>query len=146
MNNQERAKAAIEWAEAEASNYSDQNPIHEYVNLLRPVATGESVIVSKGPIIQFFNHNWSNGFATFINDPNKIGVGDNPFCTINLGAFIACVKTGELSQSELPYYIARSMMHEIIHVLEKWASVEFSEEKVESLLVEYDSMITVSQE
>jgi hypothetical protein len=127
-------------------NHATWSAIIATLESTRPVATGESVIVSKGPIIQFFNHNWSNGFATFINDPNKIGVGDNPFCTINLGAFIACVKTGELSQSELPYYIARSMMHEIIHVLEKWASVEFSEEKVESLLVEYDSMITVSQE
>jgi hypothetical protein len=58
MNNQERAKAAIEWAEAEASNYSDQNPIHEYVKLLRPVAKGESVIVSKGKtaLDEFKNH------------------------------------------------------------------------------------------
>jgi hypothetical protein len=52
MNNQERAKAAIEWAEAEASNYSDQNPIHEYVNLLRPVAKGESVIAEIQDILE----------------------------------------------------------------------------------------------
>jgi hypothetical protein len=42
-----------------------------------------------------------------------------------------------MKPSEIPYFIAESMMHEVIHAIEKWADVEFWEERVEALIHKY---------
>jgi hypothetical protein len=47
------------------------------------------------------------------------------------------VQTGDLDKKDLPYFVAESLMHEVIHVLEAWAGVEFSEDRVEELLTKY---------
>lgn len=59
------------------------------------------------------------------------------FCTVNVGAFLGAVAAGHIPQSELPYFMAEAMMHEIVHALEEWAGVEFSEERVEALTEKY---------
>ena len=86
------------------------------------------------PRIEFRQHDWIPGFAAFA--PNKTVTG-TAFCVVNLGAFIASVDAGDLSRSELVHVLAESMMHEVIHVIEQWAGVEFSEDRVNSLLEAY---------
>lgn len=57
---------------------------------------------------------------------------------LNLGAFIAAVKTGDMDPAEVPYVIAESIMHEVMHVLEEWAGAEFSEDRIEAITDAYN--------
>ncbi len=76
---------------------------------------------------------WMPGFAAY--QPGSEGALATLF--LNVGSLLATVETGELAQADLPRAIAKSLMHEIIHRLEEWAGVEFSEERVEKLLEAY---------
>ena len=86
--------------------------------------------------IEFHQHDWMPGFAAYRVD-NSLDPRSKAFCTVNIGSFLATVASGDLPAAELPYLVAESMIHEIIHVLEAWAGVEFSEERVEALLERY---------
>lgn len=84
--------------------------------------------------IEFRQMDWEPGFAGYLDDGQPNGTA---FCFLNLGSLLCAVEKGDLPRADLPYMIAESMMHEIIHTLEAWAKVEFSEERVEDLLVKY---------
>lgn len=84
--------------------------------------------------IEFRQHDWVPGFAGYLDNGQPKG---RAFCLLNLGSLLCAVAKGDLPREDLPYMIAESMMHEIIHVLEEWAKVEFSEERVEGLLEKY---------
>lgn len=85
------------------------------------------------PIIEFRQHDGIPAFAGF--EPGATGNG-KAFCVLNVAAFLDALEAG-LDHADLPYIIAESMMHEVIHVLEQWAVVEFSEERVDALLEKY---------
>ena len=89
--------------------------------------------------IEFHQHDWIPGFAAFLNDGQRMHKNTNSraFCVLNLGSILAMVETKDMAATEVPYFIAESMMHEVIHAIEKWAGVEFSEERVEDLLEKY---------
>lgn len=89
------------------------------------------------PIIQFFQQDWIPGFAAFIDDGMELKPDSRPFCVLNVGSLITMHRAGDVDAREIPYIVAETMMHEIMHVIEKWAGVEFSEEKVELLLEKY---------
>ena len=89
------------------------------------------------PRVVFHQQDWIPGYAAFLPDETTPGDPPTEHCVVNLGAFLADVEAGVYPRSEMPYLIAESMMHELIHVLEKWARVEFSEERVEALLTKY---------
>jgi len=85
--------------------------------------------------IEFRQHDWIPGFAAF--HANATTPQGQAFCVINLGSILATVEAGHVPAADVPYFIAESMMHEIMHALEQWAGVEFSEERVEALLEKY---------
>lgn len=93
------------------------------------------------PVVEFHQHDWMEGFAAFLDDGEQFNPDSKAFCVLNLGSLLATVKAGDIPAADLPYVIAESMMHEIIHVLEKWAGQEFSEERVEQLLEKYEASI-----
>lgn len=89
------------------------------------------------PAVEFHQQDWIEGFAAFLPDATTPQPNSRAFCVLNLGAILGMVATGDMPRSEMPYMVAESMMHEIIHVLEQWAGVEFNEERVEALLQKY---------
>lgn len=88
------------------------------------------------PKVEIYQHDFIPGFAAF-RDDDQIEASAKAHVVLNLASFLATSELGDVPPSELPYIIAESLMHEVIHVLEAWAKVEFSEERVESLLTQY---------
>lgn len=86
--------------------------------------------------VHCYQQDWMPGFAAFLDD-GSIQEGAAPKIAINLGAFMAAVANDDIAKEDLPYVIAESIMHELIHVLEAWAGVEFNEDRVEGLLSQY---------
>ena len=87
--------------------------------------------------IEVYQHDWTPGFAAF-NDDGSIQQGATAHISLDLGSFLATIAgTNDLHPKELPYVIAETIMHEVIHSLEAWAGQEFNEEKVEALLQKY---------
>jgi len=89
------------------------------------------------PHVEFYQHDWIPAFAAFVPGATMPAPDARAFCVLNLQAFLGAVEADDIPAKELPYFIAESMMHEIVHALEQWASVEFSEERVEALLAKY---------
>jgi protein-disulfide isomerase-like protein with CxxC motif len=85
--------------------------------------------------IEVYQQDWCPGFAAFLDD-GSVQKGTAHVC-LNVGALMAAVEAKDVEKADLPYLVAESLMHEVIHALEAWAGVEFSEEKVEALLEEY---------
>ena len=75
-----------------------------------------------------------DGFAFY-----KVGSVKDNRCIIglNVEAFVASVAMGQTKLKDLPYLLAESIMHEVIHALEDWAKVQFSHRKVNKLLKDY---------
>lgn len=86
--------------------------------------------------IELYQYDWIPGFAAFMDD-GRLQKDARAHVVLNLGAFMGALDSGEMKKEDLPYLIAESVMHEVIHVLESWAQKEFNEEKVEELLQKY---------
>lgn len=96
---------------------------------------------TEPPRIEFHQQDWIPGFAAFNPDATTPPPQSRAFCVLNLGSILATVATGHVEKAEVPYFVAESMMHEIMHALEQWAGVEFSEERVDALLDKYRASI-----
>ncbi|WP_430912859.1 hypothetical protein [Methylobacterium sp. sgz302541] len=96
----------------------------------------------KPPRVEFHQHDWIPGFAAFAPGATTPGPDSRAFCVLNLGSILGTVETGDVPPTDLPYFIAESMMHEVMHALEQWAGTEFSEERVEALLAKYRALST----
>lgn len=83
--------------------------------------------------IKAYQSDFTPGWAAFIDGKTK------PFMkiTLNVGSILAAMDWGAIERSDIPYVVAESLMHEIMHALEKWAGVEFSEERIEGLIAKY---------
>lgn len=90
--------------------------------------------------VRIYQQDWIPGFAAFAND----GVIDEgkAHIVLNIGATLGAVASGDVEPSDVPYWIAENIMHEVIHACEAWAEVEFSEKKVETLLERYRQYVT----
>jgi hypothetical protein len=86
--------------------------------------------------IEVYQEDWIAGFAAFHED-GSLDESAKAHVVLNLASFLASVELGDVKAADLPYIIAESIMHEVVHVLEAWANVEFSEERVEALLTQY---------
>lgn len=85
--------------------------------------------------VEVYQQDWMPGFAAF-NDDGSIKKG-TAHIALNLGDLIKTVETEGVAKADLPYIIAESLMHEIIHALEAWAGVEFDEGRVQELIAKY---------
>jgi len=91
--------------------------------------------------IEVYQHDWIPGFAAF-NDDGSVRNGGPAHIALNVGAFMAAVETGDFDRKDVPYLVAESIMHEVMHALEAWAGVEFSEDRIEALLEKYRKQLT----
>jgi len=98
--------------------------------------------MSKLPVIEFHQQDWIPGFAAFLPGATTPTPDARAFCVLNLGSILATVATGDVPAEDVPYFIAESMMHEVMHVLEQWAGTEFSEERIEALLEKYRASLS----
>lgn len=92
--------------------------------------------MSKELKIEIYQQDWIPGFAAF-RDDGSVKAEGKAHVVLNLGSFISAIKEGDLDRSDLPYFVAETLMHEVIHALEEWAGVEFNEEKVHGLIDKY---------
>lgn len=86
--------------------------------------------------IEVYQQDWIPGFAAFRNN-GQLKKDGRAHVILNMGSIMCAVASGDIDRQDVPYMVAESLMHEVIHVLESWANVEFSEEKVESLIEKY---------
>lgn len=86
--------------------------------------------------IEVYQHDWIPGFAAF-HDDGLIKEEAKAHVVLNIGASLLSVARGEIDKKDLPYIVAEDLMHEVMHVLEAWAEVEFSEDKVDALIENY---------
>ena len=50
---------------------------------------------------------------------------------------LGMVAMDDIDPKDVPYVVAESLMHEMIHALEDWAGLEFNEERVYELIAKY---------
>lgn len=93
--------------------------------------------MKKNISIEIYQHDWIPGFAAFHND-GQLKKNAKAHVVLNLGACLGAAALKDIKKEELPYLIAETIMHEVVHVLESWAEVEFSEEKVHALTEKYN--------
>jgi hypothetical protein len=86
--------------------------------------------------IKIFQGDWIPGFAGYRNYKNQEGKA-HAHVVLNIGSLLVMVEEGDCDAKDLPYVIAESLMHEVVHALEAWAGVEFNEERVEELTEKY---------
>ncbi len=96
-------------------------------------------------VLSVHQQDWVPGFANLIVGSHwrksaHLMIG------LNVGALMAAVAEKDIGAADAPYHIAASIMHEVIHVLELWAGVEFSEERVEALIEKYRKAMADSME
>lgn len=85
--------------------------------------------------IEVYQHDWIPGFAAYY--AGSLSKKSKAHVVLNLGSLLVAVAEKEIDKKDIPYVVAETLMHEVIHVLEEWANVEFSEEKVEKMISEY---------
>jgi hypothetical protein len=78
-----------------------------------------------------------DGIDSFAAYAQPLEANNKPFIAINIEAVLESVVVGDLTPEDLPYMIAECIMHEVVHGLEDYFKVEFSEEKVEQLIAKY---------
>lgn len=127
---------AVSGASGEKADWNGARPAIDELAKLRDENKALREALSL-PTIEFHQWDWIEGFAAFVDDGQKFNPESKAFCVLNLGSLLAAIETKDMPQSELPYHIADSMMHEITHVIEKWCGVEFSEERVVALRDKY---------
>jgi len=88
--------------------------------------------------IKIYQQDWMPGFAAYLG--NSLTTDGHAKVVLNLGSVLAMVAAKEIPKSEVPYVVAESIMHEVMHVLEEWAGVEFNETKVEALIYKYGEL------
>ncbi len=99
--------------------------------------TRRANVPSEGSMrIDIYQQDWIPGFAAFLDD-GSVQVGATAKVGLNVGALMAAVETKDLQSCDVPYVVAETIMHEVMHALEAWAGVEFSEDRIEALIAKY---------
>lgn len=96
--------------------------------------------MTDGITIEVYQHDWIPGFAAFLND-GSLSYHGTAHVVLNLGSLLAAVDGKDIASSEVPHFVAESLMHEVFHALESWANVEFSEDRVNALIEKYRTQV-----
>lgn len=86
--------------------------------------------------IDVYQQDWIPGFAAFLDD-GSVRTGAAAKIGLNIGALMAAVASKDMEPEDVPYVVAETIMHEVMHALEAWAGVEFSEDRIEALIEAY---------
>lgn len=97
------------------------------------------------PTVEFHQQDWIPGFAAFLPGATTPQPDSRAYCVLNLGSMLSTVAHDDVPVSDLPGFIVESMIHEVGHVLEQWADVEFSEERVEALCEHYRAALASTE-
>lgn len=97
----------------------------------------ETHTTPSGITVEFRQHDWMPGFAAYLHEEGKPFPQGTAFCAINLHALLGAYVTTDETHAGFVESIADTMVHEVIHVIEAWAGVEFSEQHVEKLIDGY---------
>lgn len=97
----------------------------------------ETHTTPTGIVVEFRQHDWMPGFAAYLHEEGKPFPNGTAFCAINLHALLGAYVTTDETHAGFVESIADTMVHEVIHVIEAWAGVEFSEQRVEKLIDGY---------
>ena len=76
------------------------------------------------------------GFAAYLG--KSLTKDGHASILLNLGSLLSMASSTKIPASEFPYVVAECLAHEVFHVLEEWAGVEFSEDRVEALVQKYN--------
>lgn len=130
-------KGRVNWWEAE---FHDGNKKRARQRARREIEEGIAMVESQPGLsehlrIEVFQQDWVPGFAAF--GEGSVEHEGHAHVVLNLGALLSAVANEDLDVKDLPYVIAESIMHEVIHALEEWACVEFSEDRVYALIQGY---------
>ncbi|MGD0781253.1 MAG: hypothetical protein ABSA30_00175 [Candidatus Aminicenantales bacterium] len=87
------------------------------------------------PLIEVYQADGIDAFACYLAPEGA--VEGKALIGLNVEAILGTVILGDVEPADVPYVIAESIMHEVTHVIEKWAGVAFSEERVEALIERY---------
>lgn len=82
--------------------------------------------------IRVYQTNFSPGFA-FYQTGRRLSKTGKAIVGLDIGNLLALAADNSIDAKELPYIVAQVLMHEVFHVLEEWAGVEFSEARVDKL-------------
>ncbi len=92
----------------------------------------------SGITVEFRQHDWQPGFASYLaKEDGGFDPNGPAFCTLNLGAFLSTREAHGDDHGSFVESIADTIVHEVIHVVEAWAGIEFSEQRVEALIARY---------
>lgn len=92
--------------------------------------------MNKNIEIKVYQHDWIPGFAAYMSN-GKLRKNAKAHVVINLGSNLLTIIKGDVDKKDFPGVIAEDLLHEILHVLEEWAGLEFSEERVEKIIEKY---------
>lgn len=100
----------------------------------RRASTGPVDLLPADLTVKVSQEDWFEGFGAYLAG----SVNDGPaLVVLNIGGIAALVQAGDIEKADVPYLIAETVMHEVVHALEEWAGVEFNEERVEKLVEMY---------
>ena len=79
-------------------------------------------------------NDWLPGFGGY-----RVGSvrGKQAVIELNMAAFLAAVESRQIPRKDLPYEVAKVLMHEMIHVFEDWAGAEFNHRRIAPVLKRY---------
>jgi len=130
-------RGRVNWWEAE---FHDGNKKRARQQARREVEEGVAMAEDRSELtdhlkIEVFQQDWIPGFAAFMD--GSVDHEGHAHVVLNLGALMAAVAEKDIEPADIPYIVAEVLMHEVVHALEEWAGVEFSEKRVEELIQRY---------
>jgi len=135
----EEDKGATEFFNAYMNPNGDSNLTENFGNFLNYECDPADSGLKPNVKIEVFQQDWIPGFAAF--QEGSIAHGDHAHVVLNIGSILCAAGLKDVELKDVPYFVAESLMHEIVHVLEEWAGVEFSEKRVEELIKKYNEGI-----
>jgi hypothetical protein len=84
---------------------------------------------------------WIPGFAAY--QKGSLTAKGKAHVVINLGGLLATVKARAVKPKEVPYFVSKCLLHEIVHALQEWAGQAFSEKKVQGLIEKYEAKYSI---
>jgi hypothetical protein len=89
----------------------------------------------KFPLLEVYQADGIKGFACYLATDGEISGA--PIIGLNVESLLGTVVLGDVEPRDLPYVVAECIMHEVMHALEQWAKVQFSEKRIEALIEKY---------
>lgn len=91
--------------------------------------------MKKKVTIKIYQQDFMPGFAAYLG--GSLSTQSHAAISLNVGAIAAMVVKKDIKPTDIPAFVVESLFHEVIHVLEEFAQIKFSEKRVEALTQKY---------